>query len=311
MTISVNLGGLPCRFGSTAPHFYRETNTNGDTFSETITLQPPFDSDNVIVLANASERGAVTAGTGPAVVATVLSASRNQFTLRTRSSDTTPGTVACDWLAVDIGSSTQLPPMRIKGVKLLQKGFNTANHSGDWQNWPIPDAPQAGLWMLNLLSACTLPDDCRPVVPVASAGFARARNSDTVSPGAASLSCLSIIDTAGGGQYFVQAGTTAVSDVKRFNASGEGGSTGGWFPSLDFSSDWNWWHLYFPIPFVAPPLVFVTANNVGVNGNDMAAPVGTAVEITSTGFMLGARNSDTKHGYAGFNWLAIGCVGCQ
>jgi hypothetical protein len=68
----------------------------------------------------------------------------------------------------------------------------------------------------------------------------------------------------------------------------------------------------FHQPFLTPPTVLLTANDLGVaqDGHNAAA-VGIAQNVTPYGFTLLARNSDCMGGQAGFYWVAIGCsLGC-
>ncbi len=305
---SGNLGGLPCIFGSAEPRFYAANGQTGDWETEAINWAPlAFGSDDVVVIANANQSAVPSNANAPAVVAMAWNANRNGFVLATRNSDTSSGTMGFDWLAVDTSPVAGVSPLNMKLLTLSEESFKRSGSSGDWGVWNVPNLQPNSKSMLTLLSASTLPDDCRPVVGVATdIGVVRARNSDTVSGGAASLSCLSVIDTAGGGNYFAQSGTTPLP-AGYFLESGNDGAS---IFNVNFDSDWNRWPIYFPLPFSAPPIVFVTANNIGSGTNNTVAAVGTAVAIRSTGFLLAARNSDISKGFAGFNWLAIGCRGC-
>jgi hypothetical protein len=67
----------------------------------------------------------------------------------------------------------------------------------------------------------------------------------------------------------------------------------------------------FHRPFLTPPVVLVTANDVGVTDPHNAAVVAMANDVTPHGFTLRARNSDCGSGMAGFYWVAFGCApGC-
>lgn|SRR5262249_6237077 len=67
----------------------------------------------------------------------------------------------------------------------------------------------------------------------------------------------------------------------------------------------------FHRPFLTPPVVLVTANDLGVTHPHNAAVVCMANNVTLYGFTIKARNSDCADGQAGFYWVAIGCsFGC-
>ncbi len=66
----------------------------------------------------------------------------------------------------------------------------------------------------------------------------------------------------------------------------------------------------FHRPFLTPPVVLLTANDLGIADHN-AALVGIAQDVTPWGFTLTARNSDCSAGQAGFFWVAVGCgLGC-
>ena len=75
------------------------------------------------------------------------------------------------------------------------------------------------------------------------------------------------------------------------SADGEDGD------SLDFA-------IYFDRPFLTPPVVLATARETN-------AIVTIARNVTTHGFTLHARNTDSVPRHALFYWIAIGCVeGC-
>jgi hypothetical protein len=70
------------------------------------------------------------------------------------------------------------------------------------------------------------------------------------------------------------------------------------------SGDWVSADIYFSSPFSTPPLVLATAR-----GQAPVVPI--ARNVTTHGFTMALRNTDTVAGKAAFFWVAIGCAaGC-
>jgi hypothetical protein len=79
-----------------------------------------------------------------------------------------------------------------------------------------------------------------------------------------------------------------------------------YFRESGTSGDWQSWNILFQTPFPSDDVrVFVIANNKNVGPGHNPAVVGIAYNVDKNGFMLGARNSDSTSGHAGFNWLAV------
>jgi hypothetical protein len=93
-------------------------------------------------------------------------------------------------------------------------------------------------------------------------------------------------------KYYIDNGVQT-PDLQQFASAGQWGDT------LNYNVD-------FHAPFLVPPVVLLTANNVGVGGNYNAAVVGIAQNVTPNGFILSGRSSDTQEGWCGFYWVAIG-----
>jgi hypothetical protein len=91
------------------------------------------------------------------------------------------------------------------------------------------------------------------------------------------------------------------------------------FSPRDNEGDWQQWDVEFRDPFMTPPTVLVTANDRMEDGTPVpdhgaggvfaraVAAVGIAINVTTHGFTLMARNSDCAGGFAGFSWVALGC----
>ena len=65
------------------------------------------------------------------------------------------------------------------------------------------------------------------------------------------------------------------------------------------NGDWRTVDVYFDRPFLTPPLVFAT-------GRGRTPLVCVVRKVTTHGFTLSARNTDTVDGHALFHWVAIG-----
>ncbi len=70
------------------------------------------------------------------------------------------------------------------------------------------------------------------------------------------------------------------------------------------SGDWRILDVYFDRPFSTPPIVLATAR-----GHTPVLPI--ARNVTTHGFTMALRNTDSVSGHAAFFWVAIGCAdGC-
>jgi hypothetical protein len=74
--------------------------------------------------------------------------------------------------------------------------------------------------------------------------------------------------------------------------------------------DWLYLDVYFDRPFLTPPVVLLTARDPrsSTRQNPLAM---AAVNVSTHGFTVSARNTDTVDAMAEFFWIAIGCSeGC-
>jgi hypothetical protein len=91
-----------------------------------------------------------------------------------------------------------------------------------------------------------------------------------------------------------------------------------WFEPSTVDGDWQVWEIEFDDPFMTPPVVLVTVNDLFDNGSAIpdrdpafgraAAAVGIVQSVSTHGFTLMARNSECGKSFAGFNWAAFGCA---
>lgn len=76
--------------------------------------------------------------------------------------------------------------------------------------------------------------------------------------------------------------------------------------------DWVYLDVYFDRPFLTPPVVLLTARDPDNNPKRHHNPLAlSAQNVTTHGFTVSARNTDTVGAMAEFFWIAIGCSeGC-
>jgi hypothetical protein len=304
-----NFGGLNAQFGKVNVRQFASSGKGGDWQEYTVTFDTTFQTDNIVVVAAATRDGVAATINSPAVVAMAWDVTRTGFTLAGRNSDIAAGQVAFSWLAVEVGSVAIGESMKVRPLALQPLPFNKAGTQGDWGTWTPGDATpilHGDHPLATLLTATDPPDDWLPIVGVATAtDLVMARNSIGIDGGSA-MNVLWILDTAGGGRYLAQAGTTS---AKFYNPDGEFSSGFHLFPDFDalLPFPWQAWFVYFPVPFVAPPTVFVTAGGSASGG---VAVAGMVFNVNSTGFYLVSHLTDSTPGSSTFNWVAVGCRGC-
>ncbi len=78
------------------------------------------------------------------------------------------------------------------------------------------------------------------------------------------------------------------------------------------AGDWSYFDVYFDRPFRAPPVVLMTARDPANSPRRHHNPLAlSAQNVTTHGFTVSARNTDTAGATAEFFWIAIGCeAGC-
>ena len=74
--------------------------------------------------------------------------------------------------------------------------------------------------------------------------------------------------------------------------------------------DWISLDIYFDRPFETPPTVLATARQP-LRGVEGTPTVSAVRNVTTHGFTLASRNTDSRDGFVGFSWAAFGCAqGC-
>lgn len=241
-----------------------------------------------------------------AVVGIAQDVRNDGFLLRARNSDSATGFAGFNYLAVVEG----MPPEgeEFAGLKMGAVSSKNFAKEGDWQHWQVNTPFESSIILLTANNLNVRNNNVPAVGIVQSAnteGFTlAARNSDcNVNGGDCGFYYVAVerlYEKSSTSNLFIDTGVVPSSDNEplRFGGSCQ-------------PSDWNFQTVYFNQPFVAPPIVLVTANDHGREGDGHnAAVVGIAQDVTISGFTLAARNSDIAGGYAGFYWVAIGCAGC-
>jgi hypothetical protein len=241
-----------------------------------------------------------------------------------RNSDCVPGQAAFNWMAVQETPGVNQSPVTVRMAVLPPQFFSKSCTDGDtpedtpikfWQAFggtPTVFLTAGNLFVNGMVTVSSGKGGTRTfgahnaaVVGVAlneqSNGFTlHARNSDCskdVSACGFSYAAVIVSPAGGGGgndNLFVDTGEVT---AQAFNISCVDGDT-------------QTQTVFFTRPFLTPPIVLLTANDVGAAGH-LAFPVGLAQNVTPYGFTLTGRNSDCAPGMAGFYWVALGCgQGC-
>jgi hypothetical protein len=208
------------------------------------------------VIVTASDYAVPARAANPAVVALARRVTPGGFELAARNSDTGEGATGFNWIAVLEEPTAAVPSISIRFGILAHRPFTRGGTPGDWNSWmvrfsrPMNDTP-IGFATAHSVFVTGGP---APLVPVAkqadAAGFLlEGRNSDSVAKY--------------GGFYY--ASVTASPD----ELSGDVSLDSGEVEALDFwksgtPGDWREWEIYFQRPFLTPPVVLVTANDLHV-----------------------------------------------
>jgi len=302
--MSTRIGETIFQIGSVPARNFSEDCHEGDWEEFVITFPTPFPKEvNVRVIVTANnlevERGAQNA----AVVGIVRDLTPGGFVLLGRSSDCARGDAGFNWMAVAETPGRDERPIGLRLGVVQPMGFSADCHSGDWQNWgainfsaAFNEAPVVLLTASNLNVAGH---------NAAAVGIARDSQPDRFTLVARNSDCADGNCTF----YYVALSPRDEGRSDIWVDSGEVSSR--FFQSDCKTGDWYSWNIMFNQSFLTPPVVLVTANDLGIREGHNAAVVGIAQNVTTHGFTLAGRNSDCASGQAGFYWVAIGCaLGC-
>jgi hypothetical protein len=288
----------------------------GDTQSWPINFKIELPG-NVRIIVTANDRNVGDGLHNAAAVGIAQKVSAGGFLLTARNSDCAGGAASFDWIAFsDVplkGPQREIPFVRAR--ELQGQHFKPSCTPGDTQLqkvtfWsPLPDPDE--FVFLTARAPWPAPSNLNPgthnsagvgIVQVPDAvGFNLSARSSDCAEGDCAFDCFAIttlVKQPGGDAGNLQVDAGEVNAI-HFSASCAPGDTQ--TMPVDFHQ-----------PFLTPPIVLLTANDLGLSqGSHNAAAVGVAADVTPYGFTLLARNSDCAAGEAGFYWVAIGCnLGC-
>lgn len=258
-----------------------------------------------------------TPGAAAVCLATALNLNPPEFILRARNASQQQGDLRFSWLVLEEGVD-----QTDKAASVVRMGQTPP------QSYTPPSKDAFDLWWQTSPVAFTPPPLAFSIADKSSASFLLTATDPfgSFSPQAAAVSG-TVRTPAGTG--FQLAGLTADSAIGScaFNYVAfshgaveepalviDSGVVGGnMLSGSDLTpGQWSSIGVAFSRRFVTPPLVFVTANDIGLDRLLGAqALIGLATRVTADYFVLSARNCDTGVGGAGFYWMAIGCAaGC-
>ncbi len=314
--MSVPINEAIFQMGTVEQRFFSKDCDTGDTELFNITYPTPFatmEGVRVIVTANnlnvprGAHNGAVVG------IAQGVRVTPGGFVVRARNSDCAEaGAFAgLNWMAVLETPGTQHKPVNLRMGVLQPQSFSPDCESGDTRDFgvnfstSIDDQPVVLVTASNLHVQGHNAAAVGTVLDPTATGFTlKARNSDCASGGCAFYYVALSHKTPGRADLMLDTGE--VYEQVFYKDCTEG--------------DTRSWDVYFNQPFLAPPVVLVTANGRDANTHNAAA-IGMARNVTPYGFTLVGRNSDCfgEGGLlgprtaipAGFYWVAIGCAkGC-
>jgi hypothetical protein len=335
------------RFGITPDaKDFRDTGTPGDWHRWDITFSSPFGApipglpkgvpQQISVVATPFEADA-------APVAVIKNVTNTGFVLWARNAWQKKGSARFAWLAV-LGVPDSHEQRRIEtrfGVlqtKVLEPPQNLTEWPGIWYSDPMatasPDAAPAVLltehnisgpcrgdivWNNPASVAISVLQRSAPFPVLPSEGFAAAAVNVDTTDGRAGYYYASFVDAA-------RFSTASPSDLWLDHGSDKGVEDGFRFntpPSLftapnramkpgGIPGDWVHLDVYFSKPFLTPPIVLATARDTTADPSRPLNPlVAIAQNVTTHGFTMALRNTDSRDATAEFFWIAIGCqAGC-
>jgi len=289
--------------GTVTNLYFNQDCQSGDWQEIEITFDEPFPAGLAVhVIITATDFKVSGANYISAVVGVAKNVTVNGFVLAARSSDTKVGYASLNWMAIALGIGLDRGVSVRMGV-VQPHYFQKSGDNGSSSSWALFFNPAFDTAPVISLSANNLNVVDHNAAAVGIAGVQQptgfilnARNSD----------CM-----AGHCNFYYLALAWEGEEVPDIWV--DMGSVGAKSFAPDCQTgDWQSWEIQFYHPFLTPPIVLVTANDVGIqNGGHNAAVVGIAQNVNTHGFTLAGRNSDCTVGGAGFYWVAFGCgLGC-
>lgn len=288
--------------------------------SAQIEFKPPFEDDKVRVFLTPTRDKIGPSDHHAAVVGVAHRVNRNGFELWARSTDCAVGSSSFNWLAVAPKLKGERRPdidVRMARIQPLKSVPNFTRLSpdcqpGDTESWPkIPHTRPIDKAEVFLTQICN--------VPFNPAGLLY-----SFPPWAATVGMLQ--QSGPDGFHFAARNFDIVFSAPRYNyiAFAQVDPTKGGLKISDLRvalgdrpfflkpggqfGDWDDDPVYFDAPFLAPPIVLMTAQTEpGQSGRDLRAFHGIANSIDQYGFTAMARSADHLSGTMRMNWIAFGC----
>lgn len=305
--MSTQINQTDFQFGTVTARHFSEHCVPGDWETCPIIFPKPFDEKTPRVIVTANNENVDKGAHNAAVVGIAQKVTPTGFVLAARNSDCARGFAGFNWTAVlETPGEQKEKPVNLRMGVLQPKKFQSDCTAGDWNSWGVNFSTKLEKCVA-LLTASNLnvkpwhQDDTlwyhNPAVvgivqDLTPTGFTLAARNSDCAEGYCTFYYVALSQiNAGKADLWVDTGEEI---AQHFGPDCKSG-------------DWKGWTISFSEPFLTPPVVLVTANDLKVQGHN-AAVVGIAQDVTPNGFTLSARNSDCASGQAGFYWVAIGWV---
>lgn len=318
--MSTPLNQVIVAHGRLSAQFFREDGRVGDWQSWVVPLPAIFPADRVKIVAMASNDG-VDQGLGTvAAVPVITRTTRSGFTLAARNSDCAAGSAGMHWIAVLERPGQASPtPLELRTGALQSRTFAPDCTPGDWNSWEYP----FGRAMPSAPTVVGTPTRMRGDVALSSVVFgAFVSDAYLVEGMPAPVGVLSSgrvdgvsLSARNGGGWSGRSGMNflALADLPK-NVTPDtapildSGTTSAVSLAAAGGSAPVRIEVNFALPFSTPPVVLLTACDVGLPaGTTPVAAIGVAHDVTTHGFTLEAMNTDSASGRAAFHWVALGC----
>lgn len=327
------------RFGVTEAVRFR---ANGGWSSTQVTFATPFGAPKPGFPKGIAQRISVVAtplrmkGAAPVIV--VKNVTSTGFTLHARNLTNRGGDSQFSWLAV-LGVPDRQPSSYDARLGVLQTKFITPPHPTEWPGvWFSQPLVGTGNEAAILLTAHNISGPSRENDPWRNAAVAASvfpLPSPIPAEDGFAVAALNAENSGRAGFYYAAFNDARSHSPQDFSQTAnlwldhgsehsvedsyQTNNNGGWPGPRDrllqpgaVPGDWLHLDVYFDRPFLTPPVVLLTSRDRHTDPRDHHNPLAlSAQNVTTHGFTVSARNTDTVGATAEFYWIAIGCnSGC-